>query len=310
MLLFLGLTIAVSFTNFWRRSFLVCSTLYFFKTGEFISPFLFFSGALLAEISLVLSSRQTQPITPTFDPRETCRPLKTFVKQYWAIGFALFAIFIGSFPPEGQHRAAYSRFMWNFFEKYITPRGGISTLRIHLISGDNMRTIAAFGGIFLIFAILFSPRIRRFLSNSIFVFLGSISFPLYLLHGTFIRLPLAFAFFEILPYLPFLNILEFSQDSRGDPIIIMSCTSTGCRATSCVIFFIWLVGLLAFCRFWKSKVDILGVHFSRWAEDVVLGKREVHLGPVLSPVGQGLLKVGENLSRKVEYHDKGCHGTS
>ena len=173
-----------------------------------------------------------------------------------------------------------------------------------------MRFIAGFGGIFLITAILFSPSIRRFLSNRTFVFLGSISFPLYLLHGTFIRLPLAWAFFGVLPYLPFLNILEYTEDPKGEPIILMTCRSIGCRITAAILFLTWLAGLLAFCRFWKSKVDILGVHFSRWIEDIVMGRKEVEIHGTLSGVvGDGMVRLGEKLSSKrvTELHEKGCH---
>ena len=174
-----------------------------------------------------------------------------------------------------------------------------------------MRFIVGFGAIFLITAILFSPSIRHFLSNRTFVFLGSISFPLYLLHGTFIRLPLAWAFFGVLPHLPFLNILEFTEDSNGEPIILMTCRSFGCRLTATILFFTWLAGLLAFCRIWKSRVDILGVHFSRWMEDIVMGRKQVEIHGTLSGVvGDGMVRLGEKLSsrgRIVELHEKGCH---
>jgi len=130
MLLFLALVMCVSFTSFWRRTFLVCAMGYFFKNGEF-APFLFFSGALLAEISLVLSSSQQQ-IKPTIDDRDVCPPWVGRAKKHWPTALAILGIFIGSFPPENAHRAAYSRIMWNFFTRYITPEGCIFPLLFYL----------------------------------------------------------------------------------------------------------------------------------------------------------------------------------
>jgi hypothetical protein len=122
MLLFLGLTMFVQFTCFWRRVFLIYATAYFFENGEF-SPALFYAGALLAEISLVVSL-QPQTITPAHDNRGVSQPWKMLLKKYWPVALAILALFIGSSPPEGQHRAAYSRFLWTFFERHITPNGG------------------------------------------------------------------------------------------------------------------------------------------------------------------------------------------
>ena len=54
----------------------------------------------------------------------------------------------------------------------------------------------------MILSILYSPLLRSLLSRRIPVFLGSISFSLYLLHGTFIRLPLTWWLFKFLARYP------------------------------------------------------------------------------------------------------------
>jgi hypothetical protein len=144
--------------------------------------------------------------------------------------------------------------------------------------GETDRTIGAFAGIFLIFSILFSASLRRFLSLPPFVWLGSISFPLYLLHGTFIRLPLAYILFKFLPRFPSLNIIGIVPDWDDIDVIIFHCWAFKCKFVVGVVWTLWLAVLLAFCKLWKEYVDILGVQFSKFAEEVVLGKREVSLG--------------------------------
>lgn len=140
-----------------------------------------------------------------------------------------------------------------------------------LLLADNKRVIASFAGILFTLSILFSPIIRRFLSHRYFVFLGSISFSLYLLHGTFIRLPLQWILVLVLPKIA-PDILVTSGDEN---LVYMDCPSFGCRFIASIAYLIWFALLLAFSKVWKDNVDILGIHVSRWAEDVVLGKRRV-----------------------------------
>lgn len=170
-----------------------------------------------------------------------------------------------------------------------------------------MRTIAAFGAIFFILSVQFSPNLKRFFSYRAFVFLGSISFPLYLLHGTFIRLPLAWSLFSLIPSLPFLNVLEYTKDSHGDPVIIMECTGFGCKFTATVIFLVWFTVLMMCCRIWKSKVDIIGVHVSKYMEELVTGKRNVTVAPVHIYIGESLEKWGGRLSGRADL-EKSANG--
>jgi len=45
-----------------------------------------------------------------------------------------------------------------------------------------------------------------------------------------------------------------------------------------LIFLSWLASLLAFSKFWKEYVDVLGIQFSRWSEEFALGKKNVEIG--------------------------------
>jgi|SRR5277367_828989 len=128
MLVFLVLGMTAGLTVFWRRVFLVCTTYYFLASGEFISPFLFFSGAIFAEISLTQSAWQNNMPKSILDEKEppTCRTWKRFVRDYWPGATAIFALYLASSPPEYAERAAYSRAIWMVFQRYIVPGRGSS----------------------------------------------------------------------------------------------------------------------------------------------------------------------------------------
>ena len=129
----------------------------------------------------------------------------------------------------------------------------------------------------MILSILYSPLLRSLLSRRIPVFLGSISFSLYLLHGTFIRLPLTWWLFKFLARYPALHIIYIVMGWEDEEVIIWACESAGCRFVVAVSLVVWLAGLLVSCKFWQRYVDVLGIRVSRWVEDVVLGKREVEV---------------------------------
>jgi hypothetical protein len=128
MLEFLVLSMTAHFTVFWRRVFLFACAFYFFKTGEFPSPFLFFSGALFAELSLYLMAQSAVAPRTTVDLPGPLRPLARTVRNYWTTALTILAFYLASAPPEQAERAAWSRHLFQFFSKYISPTGGISTI--------------------------------------------------------------------------------------------------------------------------------------------------------------------------------------
>jgi hypothetical protein len=126
MLVFLVLSMTAGLTVFWRRVFLVCTTCYFFATGEFVSPLLFFSGALFAELSLAQLAWQDNTPKSIIEKKEqtTCPTWKRVIRDYWPGAMAIFALYLASSPPEYVERAAYSRAIWFVFQRYIVPSGG------------------------------------------------------------------------------------------------------------------------------------------------------------------------------------------
>jgi hypothetical protein len=141
-----------------------------------------------------------------------------------------------------------------------------------------------------------------------FVFLGSVSFPVYLLHGTFIRIFLTWALFQFLPALPFLDILYETTAENGDEIVEARFDSVGCRLCALVVVVIWFAFLLTFARLWKSKVDVWAMHVSKYTEDIVTGKREVELPKF--PIGlwqNRYARLSEKM-RELESEKKAYHG--
>lgn len=103
MLLFLGLLATASCTPIARTILLLALTAYFYEAGDILSGFLFYSGALLADLSLCLPE----------------------IKKRWSAALTVLSLFLASYPNEPE-RAAYSRFLKMLFDRYITSSGGTS----------------------------------------------------------------------------------------------------------------------------------------------------------------------------------------
>ena len=129
LLVFLVLGVTASHTKFCRRWILFLSALYYLNNGDFVSSFCFFSGALLADLSLTLranaSNSTTSDATPSHYPRLRFR---RHIIRYWPIALAIFALFLGTMPPENEYYRPYSRFIYIFFETYIVPERGINAI--------------------------------------------------------------------------------------------------------------------------------------------------------------------------------------
>jgi len=124
MVVFLVLTITASFKPIWRRIILVSLAWYYFKAGYFLCQFMFVSGALLAEISLVMNATKTGGAKPAAPYQGGENLFTRWAREYWPMGMALMAWLLASVPPAGQTYATYSRVIFFFFEDYITTQWG------------------------------------------------------------------------------------------------------------------------------------------------------------------------------------------
>ena len=142
--------------------------------------------------------------------------------------------------------------------------------------GEDRRTIAALSGILLILSIIFNPSLQEILSKPIFIFLGSISFPMYLLHGTFIRTILVWAFYGFLNGRPevgrgsaeTVDLVNFSASQYSSNHWVISATII-CLASAAL--------LVTICNIWKNTVDKFAIKNSRWVEEVGNGKLCLHI---------------------------------
>ena len=273
LLLFLVLTTTANHAKYIRRMTLFLAALYFYCSGDFIATFCFFGGSLLADLSFSLIANKSMKDSHRDSLRHPQRV--GFVAEHWPEPLAIFAMFLGTMPPENQDYVQYSRIIYNFFSERLTPEGCITPRLLELIVGEPSRVIGALAGILLIFSVLFSTPLRHFLSRSCFVLLGSISFPLYLLHGTFIRIPLQWAVIWLLPRIA-PDALEYYWEDYE--VVELKCELYACKFIASIIFIVWFSLLLAFCKFWKDHVDVLGISISRWAEEVSARKSVGILG--------------------------------
>jgi len=94
MFLYLTLIATAGFTTFWRRVVLFILTAFSFANPDPpMTGVCFFSGALLADLSLAL---------------ENATPTKPSTHRIWPVVLATFALFLGSCPEEGPEKAAWS----------------------------------------------------------------------------------------------------------------------------------------------------------------------------------------------------------
>jgi len=136
MVVFLVLNITAACKPFWRRVILVSLAWYYFKAAYFLCQFMFISGALLAEISLVMNATKTggaKPFTPHIHGESV---LTWWAREYWPLGTAMLGFFLGSMPPGNQTFAWWSRVVYYFFEDYITTQWGKHPVYIGTLNSD------------------------------------------------------------------------------------------------------------------------------------------------------------------------------
>jgi hypothetical protein len=107
MYIYLVLVVTSSFTPVWRNTIIVLLLANSIWDGDILGEVPFYTGALLADISLLLSSSESSPTSP---PRWNGL-LSQFVQKYWAIALGLFGGFLASYPPNNPDLAAWSRFL-------------------------------------------------------------------------------------------------------------------------------------------------------------------------------------------------------
>ena len=124
---------------------------------------------------------------------------------------------------------------------------------LQLIPGELRWAYSFIGSAILIFAIHFSPSLRRIFSHPYAVFFGSISFPVYLIHSFVMRSVLVWVIYGIIP--------------AGPPVI---------RYLLNTAAFLGYLGLVTWLSvLWRDKIDSACVSITQWVEKVMVGKTTV-----------------------------------
>ena len=179
---------------------------------------------------------------------------------FFAPPLVLLSLFLMSFPADYQHQATWSRFLENLHNK-IAPE-----------SADKARFWPSVGAQLLIVTIICSPHLRRALSHRWLQWLGKISFPLYLLHGPFIRTVLAWLLFA----------KQSLTQLQEDGMIYLRYPIPG-YGTFLVAMPIFTVILFSSTHVWATKLEPQFGVITKKAEELMFGKKD---RPLPLPVRQ------------------------
>lgn len=131
MSVYLALGTTSAFTPAARRAVFIILTTYSLFYGDFLGDVPFYTGALLADLSLHLKSKTiSQPLSSL---ESGSHGLISIVKGYWAITMAIFALFLGSYPPDSPERAPWSQSLHRMAYS-VNPTAGIDLLHFRLTS--------------------------------------------------------------------------------------------------------------------------------------------------------------------------------
>jgi peptidoglycan/LPS O-acetylase OafA/YrhL len=159
-----------------------------------------------------------------------------------------------SFPSNFPESAPWSKFLHDI---------GRTIFPTH---NEPPRVWGTVGAIMLVVAIMISPHIRSALSTHVLLWLGKISFPIYLLHGTFLRTIFAWIMFAGK------SPRQFEvKGANGESVWVDRYPQPG-------PFGIWVavavsMGLcLLTCDWWSNRVEPLFGKMTKWAEELTFKK--------------------------------------
>jgi len=103
MMVYLALIVTASFTSFYRRIVFLILISYAIYFGDLMGEIPFYTGTLLADLSLYLNSqRNAEPHVARFLSIRNC----------WPMAVAFFGLFLASYPPNSPELAGWSMFMY------------------------------------------------------------------------------------------------------------------------------------------------------------------------------------------------------
>lgn len=199
-----------------------------------------FSGISLAEFSLSNSAQKLARFSPWISPPLT-----------------ILALFLMSYPGDYAHTAPWSKALQGFAYSHFPAN----------VMNDVARTYGSIGAILLIFSIVISPHQRNLLSHRVLIWLGKISFPIYLLHGTFMRSVFAWILFTSEP-----RAYEVRGADGNQYSIERYPQGSNLRVFVAVVVSMGMC--LVASHYWAKKVEPLFAKITKFAEDRMTGKGE------------------------------------
>jgi len=181
-----------------------------------------------------------------------------------------------SFPSEYAQDAAWSRFLDNWGRKIVPGHAELA------------RFWPGLGAQILCTSILLSQDLQNLLSGRFLAYLGSVSFSLYLLHGTLMRTVLAWMTFgpAILTRRALIQATQFyPQPSTGWFLFILPA---------------FLVFTMAAVHIWSVKVEPIFAHATKKLADLVTGGKEGRKSPIVHPADETRHK-----RKELEGHTRG-----
>ncbi|KAF1972421.1 hypothetical protein BU23DRAFT_555217 [Bimuria novae-zelandiae CBS 107.79] len=252
IMLFFVLLATVQLTPLWRNITIFLCALWSWSWSDHIKDplvgYTVFGGILLAELSILpqLVNVVTYP----------------FVTSVLSPIFVLMGIIFMSFPTSNADSAAWSATLKALFTSSFPKSTHFALARL----------IGSTGALMLCFAILISPPMRRALSAKPLRWLGKLSFPIYLLHGTVMRTVLAWFVFAGQP----LKEFQLEQPEADRDTVYRYAEPGRIRIT----FGVLLMGAVTLyaSHVWANNLEPIFGKITAWAEDKM--KRQPD-GPLL-----------------------------
>ena len=170
---------------------------------------------------------------------------------------AVIGLYLGSFPSEFH--------TWTPWTHQL--------LRLHLYIAPSVVNVSRFwptiGAQILTFSIVISPHLRRLFSLGPLLWLGKVSFPLYLLHGTFMRTILAWMLFGNEQ----LVSMQETDDDTQETIMVERYPAPGLTKFA-IAFPIWVVILMGAVHLWANKVEPWFGWMTKRAENVMFRRED------------------------------------